>query len=732
MLLLSLSQAALNSAATAPPSTPPLDALLASLTSTCPSAVSPSDAGPTLNLSPLGRSVFDAALRVVLARLAGDAADAGEPLMEHAPAGSGEAAALPRLLDLVVGLGGSGAVDQGKGAWERGEGGGGAAPSRPPSSTSTSPLTPSLSLPATALAAIEDAVDLAPSSADAGAVFAWVEAAHGGGRLGPPAYAADRAKLALLRTSNALLRRASRVAAPGLRGRALLFLARACPLADKSGLNLLGGLNAAHPLAVPPVPPGAADTGGRPIDGPLYDSFWGLQASFQDPYSLVRSPGAWAAFAGGVRAVLAAYLATPFAVGAPAAGAAGGAAAPGGPPPVPGAAAPAVPPPSATLAPDPGVVEYLAAPPLFPLQMADPGARAPVLIQALITLHALRHLPPRVAAAVPGGGLGGPAAGEAAALEAALLAELARTPPGGKALAAGVAAALAGEGAWSAWKHARVPPCPPFERGVAGPPPPPAGGGVADPRTGAAAVGDAASPRPTKRARPAPSPPAAGRGLGAPGPPSLGTADLDRLWSLTPGGPASCLTVADRGHAPSLRDFLGRVALEMDPEAGVEAAARGSADPVYLWKALRLLSRADLATFSAVLAARSEGGGGGGLEVALRGLYPGDVPAGALKAGEGAAAAARRAAAAAVEAAEEAEAAGAEAEAGAAPPDAGAGAAEVVVGEGGAGSAEPADAADAEEGEAQPDVGEEAEAEVDAAKDGAEEDEAGEAVAMAD
>jgi hypothetical protein len=56
----------------------------------------------------------------------------------------------------------------------------------------------------------------------------------------------------------------------------------------------------------------------------------------------------------------------------------------------------------------------------------------------------------------------------------------------------------------------------------------------------------------------------------------------------------------------------------------------------------------------------------------------------------------------------------------------------VVVGEGGAGSTEPADAADAEEGEAQPDVGEEAEAEVDAAKDGAEEDEAGEAVAMAD
>ena len=319
--------------------------------------------------------------------------------------------------------------------------------------------------PATALAAIEDAVDLAPSVADAGAVLAWVEAAHGAGRLGPGAgFAADRAKLGLLRTANALLRRASRVDAAGLRGQSLLFLARACPLADKSGLNLLGGVNGGHPVRVPPVPPGAADCGGRPIDARLYDTFWGLQPAFQDPHSLVTVPGAWAAFTDGLRSVLAAYRDTPFAVGAAtqlsavtAGGGSEGGGGKGG-----GASAPTSAPAPATT---PPVVEYLAAPALFPLQLADPAARRPVLLQALIVMHALRHLPPKVAAAAAaGGGPPGGMAGEATALEAALFAELARTPPDGPAVAAGVAAALAGEGGWSGWKHASAPPCPPSTR----------------------------------------------------------------------------------------------------------------------------------------------------------------------------------------------------------------------------------------------------------------------------
>jgi len=554
---------------------------------------------------------------------------------------------------------------------------------------------------ATGLAALEDAVDLAPSAADAGAVFAWVEAAHGAGRLGPPAYAADRAKLALLRTANALLRRASRVAAPGLRGRALLFLARACPLADKSGLNLLGAVNTGHPLRAPSVPDGAADCGGRPIDASLYATFWGLQAPFQDPYSLVKAPSAWTAFAAGLREVLAAYKATPFSVGA-ATGKGSGGGGGGGVGDAP--AAPPPPPTTTTPAPDPGVVEYLAAPALFPLQLADPAARRPVLLQALITLHALRHLPPRVAAAAPGGGLTGPAAAEASALEASLYAELARTPPDGPSVAAGVAAALAGEGGWSAWKHRSAPPCPPFERAAAGPPPSPAGGAIADTAAAAAGGEPGAGGRPAKRARPgggagATAPPLPG--LGSALPPSLGTPDLDRLWSLTPDGPASCLKVADRGHAPSLRDFLGRVALEMDPEAGVEAAARGSADPVYLWKALRLLARSDLATFSAVLAAR----GAGGLEVAVRALYPGDVPEGAVRAEEAAAearAAAAAAAKATAEAEEAAEEARAEAEAGAveeAPPSAAPGA-----GDRGAGEEEGGAAVEGEEGAAAAEV----------------------------
>ena len=109
---LSSFQAALHLAATAPAATPPLAALLTTLTSTCPTLVGE---GPALVLpTTASRAVFDAALRRALVSVAADAAGAGVPLMEHAPAGGGGAPAIPRLLDLAVDLGGSGAVDQGE------------------------------------------------------------------------------------------------------------------------------------------------------------------------------------------------------------------------------------------------------------------------------------------------------------------------------------------------------------------------------------------------------------------------------------------------------------------------------------------------------------------------------------------------------------------------------------------------------------------------------------------
>lgn len=110
------SQAALHMAATAPATTTkPVDALVSTLASTCPALVADKDGTPTLHLpSASARALFDASLRSSLAGLAADAADAGTPIMEHVPAGGGGAPALPRLLDLALELGGSGAVDQGE------------------------------------------------------------------------------------------------------------------------------------------------------------------------------------------------------------------------------------------------------------------------------------------------------------------------------------------------------------------------------------------------------------------------------------------------------------------------------------------------------------------------------------------------------------------------------------------------------------------------------------------
>ena len=106
-------------AATAPAATPPLDALLNTLASTCPEAVSAGEAGPTLQLSPLGRSVFDAAVRAALARLAADAADAGAPLMEHAPVGGGGAPAAAGTARGAAGRGPAAARGRGRvGRWE--------------------------------------------------------------------------------------------------------------------------------------------------------------------------------------------------------------------------------------------------------------------------------------------------------------------------------------------------------------------------------------------------------------------------------------------------------------------------------------------------------------------------------------------------------------------------------------------------------------------------------------
>ncbi len=58
----------------------------------------------------------------------------------------------------------------------------------------------------------------------------------------------------------------------------LVFLSRALPLFDKSGVNQSGNTNERLPLGLDEVAEGAVDSAGQPIDGAFYRTFWGLQA----------------------------------------------------------------------------------------------------------------------------------------------------------------------------------------------------------------------------------------------------------------------------------------------------------------------------------------------------------------------------------------------------------------------------------------------------------------------
>ena len=51
---------------------------------------------------------------------------------------------------------------------------------------------------------------------------------------------------------------------------------------------------------------GALDSSGQPVDRDFYRTFWGLQAVFQQPYSILE-PSAWAAAVGSIRRVLAEF-----------------------------------------------------------------------------------------------------------------------------------------------------------------------------------------------------------------------------------------------------------------------------------------------------------------------------------------------------------------------------------------------------------------------------------------
>ena len=108
----------------------------------------------------------------------------------------------------------------------------------------------------------------------------------------------QRAKLALIRSCNELLRRLSKSKNTNFRGRVLMFMAYTFPLAERSGVNLKGASapssveieaegagDDADAMQVDAAPAEAAEAAGAAgaVNYGFYATFWGLQQAFADP-----------------------------------------------------------------------------------------------------------------------------------------------------------------------------------------------------------------------------------------------------------------------------------------------------------------------------------------------------------------------------------------------------------------------------------------------------------------
>lgn len=78
----------------------------------------------------------------------------------------------------------------------------------------------------------------------------------------------------------------------------------------------------------------------------------------------------------------------------------------------------------------------------------------------------------------------------------------------------------------------------------------------------------------------------------------LGTTALNTLWNQTLDN-RECLGPEDREHLPTLQEFLEPVAEQMDPANEVAPEDKVARNPVYQWKALRLLAKHSVMDFAA-------------------------------------------------------------------------------------------------------------------------------------
>lgn len=199
----------------------------------------------------------------------------------------------------------------------------------PGASKSTVPVDPSLPL-----LLVEEAIH-ATSADHCESLFALLE-----GRsqtimqpLFVPPKGNPASKLALIRLSNALLRRLSEAQDTAFRGRVLMFLSFVLPLSERSGLNLKGATNMDVSVVTESAPAGNKEKDGEEeareevggasggkggggdgdadsqhqqheVDWAMYGKFWGLQRTFANPTACIETPESWRTFAADALEVL--------------------------------------------------------------------------------------------------------------------------------------------------------------------------------------------------------------------------------------------------------------------------------------------------------------------------------------------------------------------------------------------------------------------------------------------
>ena len=429
-----------------------------------------------------------------------------------------------------------------------------------------------------------------------------------------------KAKMAMLRVANYLLRRLSPAHHTALCGRVMMFLAYAFELSERSGVNLLGAFNEGNVTEVEDagaflsserdaagaedatrkllLEQGADDSGGGPaVNYALYARFWELQRFFvarfdRSPAGCASSAQQWEHFSEVADVVLTAFESKPF---SPAdleretaaqrsakrrrrdhdhdhngggSGSAGMDLGQGQGLGQSGAADAFFP------------IKYLSSSRLLRLQLADPMLRRNVLVQFAVLCSSLAatlesssgnnnttgaaatatsQLQPAVRAKLQDNAHG------LERLRARVWRQLRATPPDGDSFTACLEHELSRERGWEAWKQLK---CPNFERQPSGEPLAEAGGAGREQqraRESARASTHQRAVAKVKRNR------------------SLWRYDIE-AWNED-------LSQAAGNPTPKFDDFIKPMEEALDPDNCIEDEYHPRHDAVYCWRGFRLLAR---------------------------------------------------------------------------------------------------------------------------------------------